>query len=387
MSSPIRVTHLITGLNTGGAEIALLRLLSQMDRQKFDPHVICMIPVGSVGEKIRALGIPVTSLEMPPGYPTLGGIWRLLRLLQNFKPNILQTWLYHADLLGLLAARLAGIKTIVWNIRSAEIEFLQNRWLSGQVLRLCALFSSYPTAIIVNSRAGQTIHAQLGYHPNEWVYLPNGIDTEMFQPDLSARNRLRKEWNVSETEVLIGVVGRIDPQKDHSTFVKAAALASQEHANLRFVCVGSGPADYQQKMKALTREQNLSNLLWAGPRTDMPAVYNALDILVSASIGEGFPNVIAEAMACEKPSVVTTVGDSATLVAETGICVSTGNPEALAESLLRMLALPETERALLGQKARQRIIENFGLQKMVNDYTALYERLGRTPENSASTTF
>jgi glycosyltransferase involved in cell wall biosynthesis len=380
MTQPIRVLHLITGLNTGGAELALFRLLQSMDRQRFDTQVVCMIPVGSVGEKIRALGLPVTSLEMPPGHPTLKGMGRLLKLLRTFKPDVLQTWLYHADLLGLLAARLASVKTIVWNIRSAEMDFLQYRWLSGQVVKLCALLSNMPTAVIVNSRAGQTIHSKLGYHPKEWIFLPNGIDTEVFRPDLPARNHLRQEWNVAEDELLIGTVGRIDPQKDHATFIQAADLARKKHAKLRFVCVGGGPEEYQQKMKALAAQSNLSGLLWAGPRTDMPAVYNALDILVSSSIGEGFPNVVAEAMACETPCVVTTVGDSAILVAETGIGVSPGNPEALAESILRMLELPKTERNRLGQKARQRIADNFSLQKMVNEYSALYTRLSQTPE-------
>ncbi len=374
---PIRVIHLITGLNTGGAEIALLRLLSKMDRQKFDLHIISMIPVGSIGEKIRDLGLPVSSLEMQPGQPSLRGFLRLLQFLKQIRPDVLQTWLYHADLMGLLAAKVAGLQTIVWNIRSAEMDFLQYRWLSGQVVKLCALLSSWPTAVIVNSRAGQTIHTRLGYHPREWIFLPNGIDTQIFQPDPEARAKVRAEWQVEADEILIGIVGRIDPQKDHATFIRTAALASQALPKLRFVCVGSGPEDYQVRMKELSTQLNLTNLRWAGARTDMPAVYNALDVLVSSSIGEGFPNVVAEAMACEKPCVVTTVGDSSILIAETGMCVPSGNPEALAEGLLRMLALPAVERTRLGQKARQRIADNFSLQKMVSEYTALYERLGR----------
>jgi glycosyltransferase involved in cell wall biosynthesis len=377
---PIRVIHLITGLNTGGAEIALLRLLSKMDRQKFDLHVISMIPVGAIGEKIRDQGLPVYSLEMQPGQPSLRGFFRLLQFLKQIRPDVLQTWLYHADLMGLLAAKVAGLQTIIWNIRSAEMDFLQYRWLSGRVVKLCALLSHWPIAVIVNSRAGQTIHTRLGYHPREWIFLPNGIDTQIFQPDPEARAKVRAEWQVGPDEILIGIVGRIDPQKDHATFIRTAALASQALPKLRFVCVGSGPEDYQVRMKELSTQLNLTNLRWAGARTDMPAVYNALDVLVSSSIGEGFPNVVAEAMACEKPCVVTTVGDSSILIAETGMCVPSGNPEALAEGLLRMLALPAVERARLGQKARQRIADNFSLQKMVSEYTALYERLGRHPD-------
>lgn len=372
---PITVVHLITGLNTGGAEMALYRLLAGMDREKFDSQVVCMIPVGQVGEQIRALGIPVTSLEMPPGRPALRGLRQLVRLLKNSRPDVLQTWLYHADLLGLLACGLTKVPVLVWNIRNAEIVFLQTRRLSDLVVKICALLSKWPQAVVINSHSGQVIHSRLGYHPKEWCLIPNGIDTAQFFPDSAARERIRQEWKVAPSELLIGVVGRIDPQKDHPTFLKAAALVQEKRSDVRFVCIGIGPADYQEKMTGLAHQLNLSNLVWAGLRTDMRAVYNALDVLVSASSGEGFPNAVAEAMACEKPCVVTAVGDSAILVADSGISIPAGKPESLARAILQVLDLSEVERIHLGEKARQRIAENFSLEKMTRAYSDLYERL------------
>ncbi len=375
MSERIRILHLITSLNTGGAEMALLRLLEGMNRDRFEMQVVCMIPVGSVGEQIRALGIPVISLEMPPGRPTLHGFRQLVELLKKTNPDILQTWLYHADLLGLFAAKLANIPVVVWNVRNAEIEFLQARPLSYLVVKICARLSGWPNAVVINSLSGKTIHANLGYRPKEWDYIPNGIDTSRFFPDNSARERVREEWHVAPSELLIGIVGRLDPQKNHPAFLEAASLVQKQRADVHFVCIGTGSTSYQKKMVELADQLKLSNLLWTGLRQDMSAVDNALDVLVSSSISEGFPNVIAEAMACGKPCVVTDVGDSASLVGETGFNVPASQPQALAKAIIQMINLSETERARLGEKARQRIIEKFSLEKMVQDYTEFYERL------------
>ena len=371
----ISVTHLITGLNTGGAEMALFRLLQNMDRQRFDMQVVSMIPVGPVGEQIRALGIPVISLEMPAGRPSLRGLCQLVGLLKQFRPAILQTWLYHADLMGLMAAKLAGVPAVIWNIRSAEMDFSLYRRLSGLVMRACAIFSGFPNAIIVNSRAGQNVHTRLGYHPKEWQFIPNGIDVEHFSANEDAGQLIRLDWGVTSGEILIGLVGRLDPVKDHPTFLKAAAIVQAQHPKVCFVCMGAGPSAYLNELKGLAEQMGVSQLLWVGTRTDMPAVYSALDILVSSSTGEGFPNVVAEAMACECPCVATDVGDSAILVAETGLSVPPRNPEALADAILRMVELPETKREHLGKKARQRIKENFSLAQMVHTYSNLYKSL------------
>jgi glycosyltransferase involved in cell wall biosynthesis len=195
------------------------------------------------------------------------------------------------------------------------------------------------------------------------VVIPNGIDTKRFCPDPEARQRIRAEWGVTESEKLIGLVGRLDPMKDHPTFLRAAALLMQEREDVHFVCVGDGPADYRRELHALGEELGLGQrLIWASARGDMPAVYNALDIATSSSYGEGFPNVVGEAMACGVPCVVTHVGDSARIVGETGVVVPPKDPEALAVGWKSSLARDGSEVAL---KARLRVEENFSVGRMV----------------------
>lgn len=370
-SQPIRILHLITGLNTGGSEMALMRLLQGVDRAQFEMFVVCLIPLGPVGEQIQALGFPVTSLDMPPGRPTWRGFRQLIQIIRQFQPNILQTWLYHADLLGLLAAKWTHLPTLIWNIRSAEMDFSKYPRLSGLVVRACALFSKLPNAIVVNSRTGQTVHTQLGYHPRHWVFIPNGIDTQQFTPNLRGE-KLRQDWGCLPDETVIGLVGRLDPMKDHPNFLQAIKIVAEQVPTTRFVCVGAGLPEYRAELEQLAEFLGLRRLVWAGPCTEMPAVYNALDILVSSSKGEGFPNVVAEAMACGRPCIVTQVGDSALIVGETGLSVPPQDPQALANAILKMLELPETERTRLGQQARQRIQENFSPEKMLSAYSTLY---------------
>jgi glycosyltransferase involved in cell wall biosynthesis len=379
--------------------MSLCRLLSAMDRATFETQVVCMIPIGPVGQMIQNLGIPVVSLEMPRGRPTLAGFRRLLGILRGFKPDILQTWLYHADLLGLVAARIVGPKTVIWNIRSSctvvpepgsllaglrtviarvhstETAFPRERPLSTLVVRGCSLLSTLPTAVIVNSRTGQELHMRLGYRPKEWINIPNGTDTTQFRPDPQARQKVRREWRIAEDELLVGLVGRLHPEKDHPTFLKAAALSRSRYPRVRYVCVGGGPEAYDRQLRGLAAQLGLADLLWTGQRADMLDVYNALDVLVSSSVSEGSPNVVAEAMACEKPCLVTRVGDSASLVGTADMVVQPGDPEALSTKLLHLLELPEEQRAQRGRDARQRIAENFTLEAMVKRYASLYLRI------------
>jgi glycosyltransferase involved in cell wall biosynthesis len=374
---PVRILHLITSLNTGGAEMSLARLVSGMNRDKFESRVVSLIPLGPVGGQIQQQGIPVESLEMPPGQATLAGFVKLLRLLRAYRPDILQTWLYHADLLGLLAGKLAGVPVIAWNVRSSEMDFSKYRRLSGLVARLCALLSGLPQVVVVNSQAGERHHERAGYHPRHWQVIPNGVDTTLFAPNQAAGSLLRAQWNIPAGERVIGLVGRLDPQKDHPSFLKAAALASQTFPSARFVCVGGGPAVYLSELKALAMELGLEErVIWTGARGDMPAVYNALDLLaLSSAYGEGFPNVVAEAMACGVPCVVTEVGDAAQIVGNCGVSVPPGDPSALTEGLLRLLLLPDSERESHGGCARQRIQANFSLENMLARYEMLYFNL------------
>nr|WP_277878921.1 MULTISPECIES: glycosyltransferase [unclassified Coleofasciculus] len=196
------------------------------------------------------------------------------------------------------------------------------------------------------------------------LVIPNGIDTEHFKPSLETRAKVRTEWEISEDTILIGLVGRLDPMKDHPTFLRAAALLCKQRQDVRFVCVGTGSESYAQKLYQLAKKLDISEkVIWAGARADMPMVYNALDIATSSSsYGEGFSNAIGEAMACSVPCVVTDVGDSSWIVDDTGLVVLPQSSEALLAGWLTCLG---RDRNAMGLKARSRIVEHFSVKQLV----------------------
>ena len=377
MAKQIRVLHLITGLNTGGAEMALYRLLRTLNRQEFESYVVCLISPGEVGKYIKDLEIQVTSLEMDPGRASLAGLWQLIHILREFKPDILQTWMYHADFLGLIAGKLAGIPAIAWNIRGSEMNFMNSQRISRLVAKACALLSGWPQVVLVNSRAGLAAHETLGYHPRKWQFVPNGIDLTEFYPNLNAGADVRAEWNIPNGSDVIGMVARLDPQKGHQYLFQAAVQVVKEKPNTHFIFVGSGPQAFADELKNQADELGLGACIhWAGNRNDMPRVYNAFSINVSPSAyGEGFPNVIAEAMASGVPCIATKTGDAADLIADAGLIVPARDSQALAWAILQILNAPQENREGLGVKARQRIESNFSLNKMAQAYTSIYKHL------------
>jgi len=373
---PTKILHLITDLNTGGAEISLYRLLAHMDRDRFESQVVSLVPVGQVGEKIRDLGIPVRSLDLKAGRPTLYALFRLTGWLCRERPSILQTWLYHADLLGILAAKAGGVRRVAWNIRNSEMDFSRYRQLSKIVVGACARLSGWPQVVISNSQAGQEFHARLGYHPRRWAIIPNGIDLQVFHPDPQTRLDVRKELEVDPGAILIGQVARYDPMKGQIIFLKAAGQLTRAGVDAHFVMVGQGVSYENPTLAEVIRDEALDGrVLLLGLREDMARIYAALDILTSPSSGEGFPNVIAEAMACGVTCVATDVGDSALLVGETGRIVPPGAPAALAAAWQELISAGRLKRRELGEAARRRVAERFSLEKTIAAYQDLYDEL------------
>jgi glycosyltransferase involved in cell wall biosynthesis len=371
----IKVLHVITDLNVGGGEMVLYRLLKDINLTRFENLVVSLIPPGKVGEKIQALGVPVYSLKMRSGFPSLRGFFSLVGLLRHESPDLVQTWLYHADLLGLLAAGTTGLP-VLWNIRAANMDMSRYRWLSRLVRYLCIRLSGWPMAVVVNSRSGQAFHENLGYRPRRWVYIPNGIDTDQFRPDQSARTALRSELDLAPDALLIGLIARFDPMKDHENFLLAAGFLAEKLPDVHFVLAGNevDPAN-PFFGKYLESKELHGRLHLLGQRDDTPRLMAALDIASLSSYGEGFPNAIAEAMSCGTPCVVTDTGDSAYLVEKTGMVVAPKDPQALAEGWQQMIALGPEGRQSLGAAARQRIQLNFHQDTITRQYEQLYESL------------
>lgn len=377
MIDSIRILHLITGLDPGGAQSTLYRLVSRIDHQRFHNVVVVMTNVGSVGDKILATGIPVYSLRMRRGIPSLSAVYRLNHILKRERPHIIQTWLYHADLLGLLVAQLSRMKCVAWNVRCSNMDMRQYSRLSSWSVHLCAKLSWLPAVVVVNSEAGRLFHSTLGYRPRRWAVIPNGFDLEQFAPDAQIRMQVRNELGIPQQAILIGLVARLDPMKDHTTFFCAAGKLGRTDPSVQFLLVGEGIIPTTTMLSQLVSQEGLKGRVHLlGSRSDIPRLIAALDIASSSSsYGEGFPNVVGEAMACGVPCVVTDVGDSAKIVGETGIVVPPRSPELLAEGWRKLIEMGPEGRQRLGYAARERIRQNYSIESVVSQYENLYVSL------------
>lgn len=369
------VLHLITGLDTGGTEVMLAKLVGQSNSDSNRHVVVSLKDSGPVGKSIAALGVSVKSLQMSSPLSVALAPMRLNKILRREKPDVIQTWLYHADLLGLLGARLSR-KPVVWNIRSASpLRDLGIR--TAAIAWFCARLSRLPSAVVTNSDAARRLHSRLGYRPRSWLVIPNGFNVERFRPDDAARQEVRQELRVAPGTVLIGLIGRFDPLKDHATFLRAAGML---HAatDVHFVLVGRDVSLENPVLRDLVERERLQGRVhMLGERSDIPRLTAALDIATCSSYGESFPNIIGEAMSCAVPCVVTDVGDSARIVGTTGRVVPPRNPAALASAWRELVNLGVDGRRDLGQQARQRVEDLYSLDGIVQQYEALYGRLAR----------
>src|SRR5688572_8078711 len=263
-------------------------------------------PNGPLEADLRAAGVRVRSLDKRGRWDVTAFLTRLLSVIREERLEVLHGYLGVPNIVAsVMRPALPRIK-VVWGERASKMDLSHYDWLSRASSRLARTLSRFPDLIIVNSRAGFEHAVRSGYPRDHVVVIPNGIDTQRFAPDPVAGRRLRQEWHVGDDERLIGLVGRLDPVKDHRTFLTAAATLMTQHKNLRFACVGDGDQRYSRAMRDTARELGLGeSITWAGARSDMTAVYNALDIACSSSESEGFPNVVGEAMACGIPCVVT----------------------------------------------------------------------------------
>jgi glycosyltransferase involved in cell wall biosynthesis len=386
MTDRTKVVHIITGLATGGAETMLLKLLTGMDDTHFQNSVIALTDAGPIGDSIRELGIPLTVLGMSRSLPMPWDFFRLYRQVRKHKPHVVQTWLYHADFLGYFAARLAGVKSIAWNIRCSYMGQDYYRGISGLMIKILAALSPRPEAVIVNSTAGRALHKSLGYHPPKWQIIPNGFDTDEFKASTEFRTTIRDELGISPNANVVGMVGRWDPVKGHDVFLKAASHFCKAQPDCQFVLVGAGCDDSNVELLENASPGLRLNLHLLGERNDIPAITAALDIAVCASIGEGFPNILGEAMACEVPCVATDVGDCSDIIADTGRIVPSGDDLAMAEAWAGLLALPVDEFTELGRKARQRVDHFYSIGNVIATYEKLYKKLAGAKDHDKSVT-
>ncbi len=359
-------------LDTGGAERQLVELVRAMPASDFSWTILTFYGGGALEREVATLpNVRLRCLGKRGRWDVAGFLWRLVRAVRRANPDVVHGSLGVANEAALLAGRLAR-RPVVWRLGAASGDFGLYDWAFRGIFRVGGLLSSWPEAIIFNSCAGCAHHLAHGWSPQVATVVPNGFDHDRFRPDPAAGLARRREWGIDDEAVLIGIAARLDPIKDHDTFLAAAAMLARRFPDVRFVCVGDGAPLHRERLRQRAVALGVqSRMVWAGECTDMPAAYNALDIGCLTSLGEGLPNAVGEAMSCRIPCVVTDVGDCRRLVGSTGIVVPAQDPVALAEGLERLVALAEPERLALGARARRRIETHYGRQQFVASMSAL----------------
>ena len=376
----IRVCHLITGLDVGGAENTLVRMCRALADQGYHQLVITMIPGGQLAGDLKRAGITVHSLDMRRGWPSLSSSLRLVRELRRFRPDVLQTWMYHADLLGTIVRPFISRARLVWNLRCSDMRG-DRRWSLKWLVSSLAMLSGIPHAIIVNSRSGWADHVRAGYRQSRCVLISNGVDTDRFRPLPEERAALRAALGVPLEATVIGQIARVHPMKDHTTFLAAAGQFFATHPNAHFVLVGPGCEPGSEPLATMIHEQRLdSHITLLGSRSDLPRIYPALDLVsLSSAFGEGTPNVLLEALACGVPCVATDVGDCRSVIGPCGLVVPPRDPSALAK------AWDEVLRQDLAVSARSYAVASFADSTAAAAYDALYRKLLRSEAATMTT--
>lgn len=363
---PETILFLTRSLDRGGAERQLVVLARGLADRGHPVAVAVFFGGGAYEPELARSGVRVINLGKQGRWDILPFLTRLLRLLRKERPAVLHAYLGVPNILAAVLKPLLSDTRIVWGVRASNMDLSRYDWLSRLAYALERRLARFADRIIANSHAGKRYAVENGFPEDKIVVIPNGIDTDYFRFEPDGRRQVRREWGVAENEILVGLVGRLDPMKDHPVFLEAASRIACECRSVRFACVGGGPADYAGALKQRAAELGLSKqLIWIDSRDDMPAVYSALDITASSSYGEGFSNTVAESMACGVPCVVTDVGDSARIVGDKDAVVAPGDGLALSAAIRRLIDLTPDERRALGNTCRKRIESEFGMDRLV----------------------
>ena len=375
MRRPVRLCFLIRALDAGGAQRQLAELVRRLDKSRFEVAVVTFYPGGLLWKSVeQAPGVRLVCLCKAGRWEVAGFAARLVGFLRRLRPDVVHGYLGVANELAWVGGRAAGAK-VVWGLRSSDRDIDRYDWSFRASLRVSATLSPYVDLVIFNSHAGLRHHVDRhGFDGRNAAVVPNGIDTRRFRPRPEARRRLRRQWNVGDSEFLFGLVGRLEPVKDHDTFLEAMARLVERRPRLRVVCVGDGPAETARRLAESPAARALGDRLrWEPAHGDVECVMAALDGLVLSSVSEGFPNVVGEAMATGTPCVVTDVGDTAMLLADPQRTVSPRDPESLACACERLVKRPAGERSAMAAGDRRRIVEHFGTERLVRNTSDLLQ--------------
>lgn len=372
----MKICFLIRSLGVGGAERQLITLANGLSERGWDISIAVLYPGGALEAELDSR-VRVEPIGKRHRWEVGTVLFRLWRWLRREKPDVLHSYLAVPNILaGFLGAVVPSVK-VVWGVRASKLALDAYDRLTALTERASAFFARGADLIIANSEAGKRDCLAAGYPGPRLIVIPNGIDTRRFVPDRNARARLRAAWNIGARETLIGLVGRLDVMKGHEVFLRAAAHFSQRHDDVRYVCIGDGPQTLCAELRIVAETLGVADRIrWLPAGQDMPAVYNALDIVCSSSVfGEGFPNVLGEAMACGVLCVATRVGDSEYVVGDTGEIVPPADPEAMCLAWERMLTRIARDGEHLGQHCRERILTCYTREHLLDRTIDALERL------------
>lgn len=371
------VLHIITSVNTGGAEMMALKLIETL-QPSIDSRVIVLMGRGTLSPQLDALNVPVRYLDLDQGaMPGFVAVRRLIRFAQESRPDVIQGWMYHGNLAACLArVVLSSRPALIWNIRQTLYGLGHEKGLTGRVIKVGAGLSKIPARIIYNSTLSAAQHEKIGYAQSARLVIPNGFDLDAFKPDAEQRRKVRAELGVPPGVRLVGHVARFHPMKDHASMFRAARKVVDAMGGVRFVFAGLRMSPDNPEVAALLKGLNLdAHVILLGERRDVRRIMTAFDLAVSSSAwGEGFPNVVGEAMAAGVPCVVTDVGDSAHVVGAFGRVVPPVDSGALADAVLDMLALEPEAYVHMATESRNRIATLFSLDQVSAAYLDLYRK-------------
>jgi glycosyltransferase involved in cell wall biosynthesis len=368
----LKVVHIIVGLNVGGAEMMLYKLLKYSDRSKFNFEVISLMDKGVLGAKIEELGIPVHPLGMKRGAINLTALRKAKSIVK--KAGVIQTWMYHADLFGfLIKNHIRNNQKLIWGIRHSNLEKDKNKKLMLLIAKLNAFLSKRVDLIISCSKEATKTHIEIGYDHSKIITIPNGFELDTFYKNSFAKSDIESKLKLPKGSPLMLHVGRWNVQKDYPNLIKSIKLVIKERSDITFLLCGSDIDNNNKELVELLIENGVEkNTYLLGKRDDIPNLLSGADALISSSLGEGFSNVIGEAMACELPCIVTDVGDSAYIVGSYGFVVPPQNSEKLAQAILDFNALSGEEKTKMGIQARERVMNEFEIKEVVRGFEERY---------------
>lgn len=372
----MKVTHVITTLMVGGAQSALHRLIIATRGSGIEHAVVSLTDEGTFGERLRGEGVAVSGLGMRIGVPDPRALPRLIAMFRRDRPDLVQGWMYHANLLAGLAAAPLRIP-VVWGIRHAGVDPRETKLMTRAINAFCARLSwVMPARVVSCAESALESHVGIGYSRERMMVIPNGFEVERFAHDEGARAAIRAELSIPADGLVVGMLGRHHPDKGHDVLLDAARLVLNRRPDVTFVLAGPGVEWSNPTLSARLVELGIrSSFRLLGQRTDVPALLSAMDILVSPSRTEAFSQVIGEAMSAGVPCAVTDCGDSREIVGETGRVAPVLDPPALAAAMLELLDLPAGERAALGRAATARAKARYDLADVGRRWIALYQEL------------